>query len=106
MIEKETHLMETSGVIERLLKTYIKPCRRSTARFGLLLGAFNMHIQTLLNEDIEDSSWVRVRDKDIFSRRVTGRPSDEGARSVRNTLMSVSTLLTFKTFPFYLGSED
>ena len=33
---------------------------------------------------IEDSSWVRVRDKDIFSRRVTGRPSDEGARSVRN----------------------
>ena len=26
-----------------------------------------------------------MRDKDIFSRRVTGRPSDEGARSVRNT---------------------
>ena len=33
---------------------------------------------------IEDSSWVRVQDKDIFSRRVTGRPSDEGARSARN----------------------
>ena len=33
---------------------------------------------------MEDSSWVRVRDKYIFSRRVTGRPSDEGARSVRN----------------------
>ena len=25
-----------------------------------------------------------MRDKDIFSRRVTGRPSDEGERSVRN----------------------
>ena len=25
-----------------------------------------------------------MRDKDIFSRRVTGRPSDEEARSVRN----------------------
>ena len=35
-------------------------------------------------QDIEDSSWVRVQDKDIFSRRVTGRPSDEGARSARN----------------------
>ena len=34
--------------------------------------------------DIEDSSWDRVQDKDIFSRRVTGRPSDEGARSARN----------------------
>ena len=34
--------------------------------------------------DIEDSSWVRVQDKDTFSRRVTGRPSDEGARSARN----------------------
>ena len=32
----------------------------------------------------DDSSWVWVRDKDIFSRRVTGRPSDEGARSLRN----------------------
>ena len=37
-----------------------------------------------ISKHIEDSSWVRVRDKDIFSRRVTGRPSDEGARSVRN----------------------
>ena len=27
--------------------------------------------------DIGDSSWVRVRGKDIFSRCVTGRPSDE-----------------------------
>ena len=34
--------------------------------------------------DIEDSSCVRVQDKDIFSRRVTGRPSDEGARSARD----------------------
>ena len=34
--------------------------------------------------DIEDSSWDRVQDKDIFSRRLTGRPSDEGARSARN----------------------
>ena len=32
----------------------------------------------------EDSSWVRVRDKDIFSRFVNGRPSDEGASSARN----------------------
>ena len=35
-------------------------------------------------KNIEDFSWVRVRDKDIFSRRVIGRPSDEGARSVRS----------------------
>ena len=43
------------------------------------------NFRTLLqNWDIEDSSWVRVQDKDIFSRRVTGRPSDEGARSARN----------------------
>ena len=34
---------------------------------------------------IEDSSCVRVPDQDIFSRHVTGRPSDEGARLfVRN----------------------
>ena len=35
-------------------------------------------------EKKEDSSWVGVRDKDIFSQRVNGRPSDEGARSVRS----------------------
>ena len=33
---------------------------------------------------IENYSWVRVREKDIFSRRVNRRPSDEEARSVRN----------------------
>ena len=31
------------------------------------------------SEDIEDSSWVRVRDRDIFALHLTGRPSDEGA---------------------------
>ena len=36
------------------------------------------------NQNIEDSSWVEVRDKDIFSQRVNGRPSDEGERSVRS----------------------
>ena len=33
-------------------------------------------------------SWVRVRDKETFSRCVTGRPSDEGARFVRNVAPS------------------
>ena len=39
---------------------------------------------TMTVTDIEEYSWVRVRDKDTFSRRVTGRPSDEGARSATN----------------------
>ena len=34
---------------------------------------------------IEDSSWLRVEDKDIFSKRVTEKPSDEGARFFCNT---------------------
>ena len=34
--------------------------------------------------EIEDSSWVRVRDQDIFALHLTGRPSDEGTRCARN----------------------
>ena len=33
---------------------------------------------------IENYSWARVREKDIFYLRVNRRPSDEEARSVRN----------------------
>ena len=33
---------------------------------------------------IDNYSWVRVREKDIFYRRVNRRPSDEEASSVRN----------------------
>ena len=59
------------GWIPRLF--YIIPVRRHVWRWT-----------SERERDIEDSSWVRVQDKDIFSRRVTRRPSDEEARSARN----------------------
>ena len=52
--------------------------------------------------DIEDSSWVRVRDKDIFSRRVTERPSDEGARSARNVPGKDTLFRTRRLEEFYI----
>ena len=53
---------------------------------AVLLNLFVISPPKILRtlQDKEDSSWDRVQDKDIFSRRVTGRPSDEGARSARN----------------------
>ena len=53
-------------------------------------------------KDIEDSSWVRVRDKDIFSRRVTERPSDEGARSARNVPGKDTLFRTRRLEEFYI----
>ena len=43
-----------------------------------------------------------MRDKDIFSRRVTGRPSDEGARSVRNKQGKDSLSCTRRLEEFYI----
>ena len=56
----------------------------------------------MTSKDIEDSSWVRVQDKDIFSRRVTGRPSDEGARSAGSKQGKDSSSRTRRLEEFYI----
>ena len=43
-----------------------------------------------------------MRDKDIFSRRVTGRLSDEGARSVRNEQGKDSLYRTRRLEKYYI----
>jgi hypothetical protein len=43
---------------------------------------------------IEDSSWDLVRDKDIFALHLTGRPSDEGARSASRKVLCKDLLIS------------
>ena len=43
-----------------------------------------------------------MRDKDIFSQRVNGRPSDEGARSVRSKQGKDSSSRTRRLEEFYI----
>ena len=38
---------------------------------------------------IEDYSWARMGDEDIFALHLTGRPNDEGARSARKVQLQI-----------------
>ena len=76
------------GVITKFNVFFSFYCRFFLNTRGVIFASHYSEMKFLFAKhvgckDIEDSSWLRVRDHDIFALHLTGRPSDEGARSAR-----------------------